>query len=98
MSHPITANSAIGRILLALRAGRMSCEAIAARFPSGYHYLAGMQRTGHITRVDDGYVITAAGLQACPSRSAAPREPLHESLTSKSRKHGGSSTRKGAAA
>ena len=86
MSRPITANSTIGRILLALRAGRMTYEVLAARFPSGYHYLAGMERAGHIARADEFYVITAVGLQACPSRRDAPLEPMHGTFWNKSKK------------
>ena len=87
MSRPITANSTIGRILLALRAGRMTYEVFAARFPSGYQYLAGMERAGLITRVAGFYVIiTAAGLRACPSRRDAPLEPMHGTFCNKSKK------------
>lgn len=85
MSKPITANRPIGRILLALRAGRMTSEALSERCPSIFHHLANMQRAGLIARVDECYVITPAGLQACPSRRAAPLEPLHAKASKPSR-------------
>jgi starvation-inducible outer membrane lipoprotein len=98
MSRPITANSTIGRILLALRAGRMTTDAFYERFPTVTGYLTSLQHDGYIARVDGFYVITAAGLQACPSRRDAPLEPMHASPSNMSRKHGWSSTRQGAAA
>ena len=98
MNRAISANSIHGHLLLALRAGRMTSESIYERFPTFSGYLLRIKATGHITIADGYYTITAAGLRACPSRRDAPREPLHQSPSSKSRKHGWSSTRQGTAA
>lgn len=89
MSRPrpaLNANHTQGRILLALRAGRMTYGALAERFPSGCHYLAELERVGRIAQADGYFALTAAGKQACPSRRAAPLEPLHGGLSTLSSK------------
>lgn len=86
MSRPITANSGIGRILLALRAGRMTTEAFSERFPTIANCLSALKRDGYVAQVDGFYIITAAGLQACPSRRDAPLEPMHGTFWNKSEK------------
>lgn len=82
----INANSQHGRLLLALRAGRMTNETIVERFPSLGGSLGRIKELGHIEQCDGYYVLTEAGRAICPSRRAAPLEPMHEGLSTLSRK------------
>lgn len=86
MKKPINANSYHGRLLLALRAGRMTYEAIVECFPNLGGTLGKIKEMGHIASCDGFYVLTELGQQVCPSRRSAPLEPMHEGLSTLSHK------------
>ena len=69
MSRIITRTSVHGRVLLALRAGRINTEAIYERFPSVTGCLTQIKKAGHIEVRDGYYYLTEAGLLACPCRN-----------------------------
>lgn len=73
----ISANSVDGRILLALRAGRMMPSALQERFPSACNfYLGRLMAAGLVDkqggRFSETYGLTDAGRAACPSRNTRP--------------------------
>lgn len=69
----LTADSTSGRVLLALRAGRMTSSEIRERFPTGTD-LSGLARRGLVRIASDGekgsaYELTDAGRATCPLRN-----------------------------
>ncbi len=66
----ISADSWIGRVLLALRAGPLPSEVLAERWPTG-HGMSLCLAKRLVEKVDGQYRITAAGLAACPLRNPA---------------------------
>lgn len=73
----ITANSLHGRVLIALRAGRMERQQLTERIPSCHHALTELSSKGMIEKDDQAYLITTAGRAACPNRCDAKLEPMH---------------------
>ena len=65
---PITADSRLGIVLLALRAGPMTPDQIAERWPTG-HNLAEAVRLDLAEKVGDEYRLTEAGRAAAPLRN-----------------------------
>ncbi|OGB74888.1 MAG: hypothetical protein A2496_23850 [Burkholderiales bacterium RIFOXYC12_FULL_60_6] len=66
-----------GRILLALRAGRMESSQITETFSFAYSWIFRLIAAGLIERNEDYVVsITPAGRAACPNRRDAQREPM----------------------
>lgn len=68
MSQRYDASSAIGRTLLALRAGQMTSGELDERFGK-YAPLTAMAKQGLVTGDADGWSITDAGRAACPLRN-----------------------------
>lgn len=69
----ITAQTPLGMVLLALRAGQMEAGQIAERFQNIHNATRELTRLGYIEPVlgNTGYFrLTAAGRRACPSRRA----------------------------
>lgn len=90
----ITPNNTSGRLLIALRAGRMTHEQIREAFPDCCAAFTALHFDGLIEKVGGYWQITPEGRNVCPNRRDAKPEPLHTGNTSKSRAHGRSSTRK----
>ncbi|SDI52424.1 hypothetical protein [Propionivibrio dicarboxylicus] len=69
MSNPeITANSLVGRVLIALRAGQMTSGELGDRFPC-LPSLGGLAKKGLISGDPHGWRLTDAGRAACPLRN-----------------------------
>lgn len=71
MSKPdneITANSTVGRVLVALRAGPMSSGELMERFGS-LPSMTGLRHKGLVAEDDNGWRLTDAGRAACPLRN-----------------------------
>lgn len=82
----ITANSQEGRVLLALRPGKMDVAQLDERLPTVYgNLLTKLVRAGLIELNDRCYRITAAGIAACPNRRDAKPEPMHTSRSTMSK-------------
>ncbi|MEI7456573.1 MAG: hypothetical protein WCK93_07575 [Nitrosomonadales bacterium] len=91
----ITATNPPGRILLALRAGRMETVQLIAKFSFTHSWLSQMISDGLIEKNEDGFLhITAVGRAACPNRRDAEFEPAYTSKRNAS----GSSYQQGASA
>lgn len=73
----ITADSLHGRVLIALRAGRMDYSQIRERVPASHHTLAALHYKGLIEKDQFVYQITPAGRAACPNRRDSKIEPMH---------------------
>ena len=73
----VTANNLYGRVLIALRAGRMTCSQLRERIPAFYQTLPELESRGLIKKEDPFYQITDAGRAACPNRRDAMLEPMH---------------------
>lgn len=72
----ITAQTTLGRILLALRAGQMEAGEIIERLPAtSAAAISELTRLGFIERAGPGntgyFRLTTAGRRACPARRAA---------------------------
>lgn len=77
----ISANTAMGRLLLALRAGGMTAAQLAERF-GGNSGISQLVRAGLVTGDADGYRLTDAGRAACPLRNPlAARVPSAPTAT-----------------
>jgi hypothetical protein len=80
---PITADSRLGIVLLALRAGSMTADQLSERWPTG-HAVSDAVRAGLVEVVGGGYRLTEAGRVAVPLRNplAAPGmvRPITESM------------------
>lgn len=80
---PITADSRLGIVLLALRAGSMTADQLSERWPTG-HAVSDAVRAGLVEVVGGGYRLTEAGRAAVPLRNplAAPGmvRPITESM------------------
>jgi hypothetical protein len=87
-----------GRILLAMRPGRIGHHELTERIGSSHNYLTMLISARLVEKVDGGYQITEAGRKACPNRRDVKPSPLHASESSKARKHGWPSVRKGVSA
>ena len=91
----ITADSSGGRILLALRAGKMFGDQISERNLNNGNNLARLFRLGFVEKDSEGaYCLTDAGRAACPTRrkTAEDKENSMRSLnaradTDAARKH-----------
>jgi DNA-binding HxlR family transcriptional regulator len=73
----ITANNLHGRVLIALRAGRMTSSQLRERIPGFYQTLPELESNGLIEKDDPFYQITDAGRAACPNRRGAALEPMY---------------------
>lgn len=71
---PITADSRLGIVLLALRAGPMAPDQIAERWPNG-HNVAEAVRLDLVEKVGDEYRLTDAGRAAVPLRNPLAAKP-----------------------
>lgn len=96
----ITANSPQGRVLIVLRAGRISFSGLRERIPTAQAAVVALEKSKLIEKTESGWQITAAGREVCPNRRDAQLEPLHASKNSKCHSRGWISTRQqqGAAA
>jgi hypothetical protein len=90
----ITSDNTPGRMLIALRAGRMECQQIREAFPDSSSTLHALKTDDLIEKVSGYWTLTQAGRDVCPNRRDTKFEPLHTCKTAKSRTHGWSSTRK----
>ena len=71
-----------GRILLALRAGRMDAAQITEKFSFAYAWMSRLIAAGLIERNEDFVVsITPAGRAVCPNRRDAQMEPMYYKKT-----------------
>ncbi len=89
----LTADSINGRVLLALRAGRMTSSEIRERFPTGNPDLTGLARRGLVRVVSDAekgsvYELTDAGRDVCPRRNpdSATQHGAPDGAVSRSRR------------
>lgn len=90
----ITATSAQGRLLLAMRAGRMEAAQLREAFPTLCSSTLNALSLKQLVENANGYwQLTQAGREACPNRRDTKPEPMHTGPTSKTRAHGWSSTR-----
>lgn len=95
MKLPIDPHSNVGRIMLALRPGKISFSALDERFPNKTStYLTKLLQAGLVVSEGGEYWLTEAGRAACPNRRDAQPSPLHASKSNMARKHGWSSAHK----
>lgn len=88
-----TADSAEGRVLLALRAGATETFALNDRITGAHSALVDLSRQRLIVKDGEGYRLTPAGRAACPFRNpllapktTAPAEPIQEKIMPKGTK------------
>lgn len=67
---PISANTAYGKALQALRAGGMTSAEASERWPTyGTNYFNELRRLGLVAHDGETWTLTAAGRAACPYRN-----------------------------
>jgi len=75
---PITAGSAYGKALLALRAGGMTGGEAAERWPTyGANYFNELRRLGLVAYDGETWTLTAAGRAVCPYRNPLLAKPAN---------------------
>jgi len=79
----INANTTHGRVLIALRAGRMDGSQIRDRVGSAHYVLTVLVQDGLVEFRNDAYQLTDAGREACPNRRDAELDPKHQKSPAK---------------
>ena len=87
----IKSDSAIGRILLSMRPGRIGYAELTERFGPISSRLDQLMHSHLVERVDGLYQLTDAGRAACPNRRDTNRPATKSNMA---RKHGWSSVHK----